>query len=47
MNGFSVLAQFLLKKIDAYIRHELIAQLIPTGISYDLLTVSHFWPSKN
>ena len=38
--------QFLLKKIDAYINHELIVRLIPTWIWYDLLTVSQIWPSN-
>ena len=38
---------FYWKKCGAYINYELIVRLIPTWIWYDLLTVSHFWPSTH
>ena len=43
----SVLAQFLLKETGLCISYKLIAWLIPNWIWYDLLAVSHFWPSNH
>ena len=43
--GFCIGGVFTEKKLGAYIIYELIVRLIPTWIWYDLLTVSHFWPS--
>ena len=44
--GFCIGALFT-EKNGAYFNHELIAQLIPTSIWYDLLTVSQIWPWKH
>ena len=48
MNGFLYWCRFYQKKkYGAYVSYDLIVRLIPTRIWYDLLTVSHFWPSNH
>ena len=44
---FLIGAVFTEKTFGAYISYELIVWLISTWIWYDLLTVSHFWPSNH
>ena len=47
MNGFLYWRSFHWKKYGSYISHELIVQLIPTWIWFDLLTIIHIWPSNH